>query len=85
MENEFLDMINAHRGIILPLSFLPRNIEKIGLVNALAERMIPIAVGVLLFFLARKLGAFSPAHEKKFKEDLNELESLKKMAAELSE
>jgi hypothetical protein len=69
--------------ILFPLSFLPKSIDRIGLWPALGERMIPITIAVLMLFIAYKLGAFKERHGAKFKEDLNELEQLKKMAAEL--
>jgi hypothetical protein len=68
---------------LFPLSFLPRSIERLGLWAALAERLIPISVAVLMLFAAHKLGAFKERNGKKFKEDLNELEELKAMASEL--
>lgn len=69
--------------VLFPLSFLPRIIDRMGFVPALAERMIPIVIGGLLLFVAFKLGAFKERHVGKFKEDLNELEELKAMSAEL--
>lgn len=70
--------------VLLPLSFLPRTIDRLGLGLALAERLIPIAIGVAILYAAHKLGAFKETHADKFREDLNELESLKKMSAELA-
>ena len=70
--------------VLFPLSFLPRNVEQMGLGAALAERLIPIAINALLLFVAYKMGAFKERNAEKFKEDLNELESLKKMSAELT-
>ena len=71
--------------VLLPLSFLPRNLDTMGLSTALAERLIPISIAALVLFLAYKLGAFKERQADKFREDLNELESLKAMSAELSE
>lgn len=71
--------------LLLPLSFLPRNIETMGLWGALAERLIPISISALILFIAFRLGAFKERHVEKFREDLNELESLKAMSAELAE
>lgn len=70
--------------ILFPLSFLPRNIERMGLWAALAEQLIPISIGGLLLFIAFKLGAFKERHVEKFKEDLNELQALKAMSRELA-
>jgi hypothetical protein len=71
--------------VLFPLSFLPRNVEKMGLWTALVERMIAISIGALILFIAFKLGAFKERQAEKFKEDLNELQSLKAMSAELKE
>jgi flagellar biosynthesis protein FliQ len=69
--------------ILFPLSFLPKSINRLGFWPALGERMIPISIAILMLFVAHKLGAFKERQGAKFKEDLNELEQLKKMAAEL--
>ncbi|MEX2230631.1 MAG: hypothetical protein WD824_00615 [Cyclobacteriaceae bacterium] len=73
------------QAFLFPLSFLPRSIEIRGLWPALGERLIPISIAVLMLLAAYKLGAFKTRHVDKFREDLNELESLKAMSAELSE
>jgi hypothetical protein len=69
--------------ILFPLSFLPKSIDRLGLWPALAERLIPISIAILMLFIAHKLGAFKERHGLRFKEDLEELEQLKRMAAEL--
>lgn len=69
--------------ILFPLSFLPKGIERLGLWSAIGERLIPITITVLLVYIAHKLGAFKDRHKDKFKDDLNELEELKKMSKEL--
>lgn len=69
--------------ILFPLSFLPKSIERVGLWPALGERIIPIAIAVMMLYIAHKLGAFKERHGTKFKADLNELEQLKMMVAEL--
>jgi hypothetical protein len=69
--------------VLFPLSFLPRHIERLGLPMALAERSVAISVAALLLFIAFKLGAFKDRHTERFREDLNELQSLKAMSAEL--
>lgn len=71
------------QAILFPLSFLPRSIDRMGLWPALGERMIPMAIAVLMLFAAYKLGVFKERHGARFREDLNELDQLKKMAAEL--
>jgi hypothetical protein len=69
--------------VLFPLSFLPRSVEKVGLGAALLERLIPISIAVGVFFLARYLGAFKERRGPEFRDDLNELEHLKKIAGEL--
>ncbi len=69
--------------ILFPLSFLPRSIDRAGLWPALAERLIPMAIAALMLYAAHKLGAFKERHKDKFREDLSELEELKKMSKEL--
>jgi hypothetical protein len=71
--------------VLFPLSFLPRNIETMGLWTALAERLIPISIAALLLFAAHKFGAFKDRHAKKFKTDLDELGELRKMSGELND
>jgi hypothetical protein len=70
-------------AIFFPLSFLPRQVDKMGWGLALAERLIPMSISALLLFVAYKLGAFKERHVDKFKEDLNELNQLKKLSQEL--
>jgi hypothetical protein len=70
--------------VLFPLSFLPRGIERAGLWSALGERLIPMAIAALMLYVAHKLGAFKERHKDKFKDDLNELEELKRMSRELS-
>jgi hypothetical protein len=71
--------------VLFPLSFLPRNIEQMGLWTALFERLIPISIAAGLLLLAHKLGAFKEHGLLKFKRDLDELRELKTMAGELNE
>jgi len=70
--------------VLLPLSFLPKNIEQFGFWPAMAERLIPISISGFLLFAAYKLGAFKERNAEKFKDDLNELETLKAMKSELA-
>jgi hypothetical protein len=68
---------------LFPLSFLPRSIERLGVWNALAERLIPISISALLLFIAHKLGAFRDKHGKQFRAYQQELKELKEMSSEL--
>lgn len=69
--------------VLFPLSFLPAAVKTMGLSLALAERLISIAISVLLLFVAYKLGAFRERNAPRFKEDLTELEQLKALSREL--
>jgi len=71
------------QGVIFPLTFLPRVIDRMGLWPALAERMIPIAISGLILFGAHKLGLFKDKEEKKFRQDIEELNELKALTKEL--
>ena len=71
-------------GIFLfPFSFLPHHVDTLGWGWALAERLIPISISVLLFYAAHKLGAFKERHVDEFKGDLNELNQLKMLSKEV--
>ncbi|MBC8033291.1 MAG: hypothetical protein H7Y03_04040 [Chitinophagaceae bacterium] len=70
---------------LFPLSFLPKGIEKFGLWLALSERLIPISISFLMLYTANKLGAFKERNAENFKADLNELNELRAVAAELKE
>jgi hypothetical protein len=70
---------------LFPLSFLPPNIERMGLWKALADRIIPVSISALMLFIAYKLGAFKDRHGKKFREDQRELQELRTMSLELQE
>ncbi len=67
-----------------PFSFLYPKIERKGILLALADTAIPIAIGLILIFVAAKLGAFKEKHKERFEADLNELNELKSISAELS-
>lgn len=69
--------------VLFPLSFIPREFERSGLWKAIGQQMIPMAVAALMLYIAHRLGAFKERHKDKFKEDLNELEELKRMSREL--
>jgi len=71
--------------VLFPLSFLPDNIEQAELLPALSGRLIPIGIGALLLFIAVWLDMFKDTHAARFRDDLNELMSLKKMSTELRE
>lgn len=70
-------------AFIFPFSFIPTKIEREGIWSALGETMIPIAISLAILIIAHKLGAFKERHKGKFQRDLNELQELKSLSAEL--
>ncbi|HEX5026126.1 MAG TPA: hypothetical protein VFV68_12680, partial [Agriterribacter sp.] len=71
-------------GLLFSLSFLPAKIESAGLWPALGDTFAAMAIAALLYFIAYKLGVFKDRYGNKFKQDLEELEELKSMSAELA-
>jgi hypothetical protein len=72
-------------GFLVPLSFLPPKIEKYGVLKGLLDTAIPMAISLVLYFLAFKMGAFKKRHKENFKSDLEEYNELKEMSGELNE
>lgn len=72
-------------GFLVPLSFLPPKIEKYGILKGLLDTAIPMAISLLLYFLAFKMGAFRKRHKENFKSDLEEYNELKEMSNELND
>ena len=72
-------------GFLVPLSFLPPKIEKYGILKGLLDTAIPMAISLLLYFLAFKMGAFKKRHKENFKSDLEEYNELKEMSNELND
>jgi hypothetical protein len=72
-------------GFLVPLSFLPPKIEKYGILKGLLDTAIPMAISLILYFLAFKMGAFRKRHKENFKNDLEEYNELKEMSGELNE
>lgn len=70
-------------GLLVPFSFLPKKIVRNGLQKALLETGIMIAITLIIYIVAFKMGAFRNRHEEKIKLDLQEYESLKSISAEL--
>lgn len=70
-------------AVLFPLSFLPRKVGSMGLLDGLVDTIIPIAIGITLIVVAQFFGAFKSRQGEKFQEDLNELTDLKKLSEEL--
>jgi len=71
-------------GLMFPLSFLPRKIEKVGVGTAVIDTIIPMTISLLLYFAAVKLGAFKQKHIEGLKGDLDELAELKALSNDLT-
>jgi hypothetical protein len=69
--------------VLFPLSFLPRKIESLGFWPGFMDTMIPIAISIATVWLAYKLGAFKERQAEKFRKDMEELDSLKRISEEL--
>lgn len=72
-------------GLLFPLSFLPKALKSSGLWQGLGLVFIQVAVIFTLYVIVIKLGFLKDKkkYATRFKEDLNELEELKAMSAEL--
>jgi hypothetical protein len=67
-------------GLMVPFSFLPTKIDRVGLSGALTDTAIMTVVNVVFFFVAAKLGAFKNRHKDKLEKDLKEWKELKALA-----
>lgn len=74
-------------GLLFPLSFLPKIVESSGIWKGLGLVLIQTGVVLGMYILVAKLGFLKDKkkHAAKFKDDLNELEELKTLSAELRE
>jgi ABC-type uncharacterized transport system permease subunit len=70
-------------GFLLPLSFLPKKIERYGLQRGLLDTGIMMAFTFLIYIIAIRMGAFRNRHEEKMKSDLQEYDTLKSISEEL--
>lgn len=69
--------------VLFPFSFLPTNAEQMEFWSLIGNKILPIAVNILVLFFAYKLGVFKERNEGKFKADLIELEQLRTISREL--
>jgi len=66
-------------GLLVPLSFLPQKIERLGVADGIKDLAIMISVVVILYALAFKFGAFKNPYKDQLERHLvewNELQSL---------
>ena len=72
-------------GFLVPFSFLPNKIERMGVSGALIDIGIMISVTLILYIAAFKFGFFRNRHKEKLQEDLEEWSELKALAEEMQE
>jgi hypothetical protein len=84
METWFGSIIFA-AGTLTVFSFLPKKLENKGFWPALGETAISIAITLVIYFVAYKLGAFKNRKKEGFENDLKELEELKAISSDLAE
>lgn len=63
-------------GCLTIFSFLPNKLVTKSLSMAIIDTLIPLAISVVIYAVAYKMGAFKNKKEIAFKNDLNELEKL---------
>ena len=72
-------------GLVIPFSFLPPKIERMGLNEALGDTAIMIGVTLVLYIIAFKLGAFKNPYKTSLEKDLEEWNELKTLSDKLKE
>lgn len=72
-------------GLLVPFSFLPNKIERMGLQGALIDIAIMISVSLVFYIAAFKLGAFRNRHKEKLQKNLTDWEELKTLANEMKD
>ena len=70
-------------GFLVPFSFLPNKMTRMGLVSALIDTAIMILITWIMFIAAFKLGFFRNRHKEKLQKDLEEWNELKALANEI--
>ncbi len=71
-------------GLLVPFSFLPQKIERMGLPGALADIGIMITITMIFYFAAFKFGAFKNRNKERLEADLAEFNELKALANEMN-
>jgi len=72
-------------GLMVPFSFLPSKIERMGLSGALIDIAIMISISLAIYLVAFKAGAFKNPYKDKLKRDLAEWEELRVIANGIDE
>jgi hypothetical protein len=72
-------------GFLVPFSFLPNKIARVGVVGALIDTAIMILISWIMFIAAFKFGLFKNRHKEKLQKDLEDWKELKALASEMTE
>jgi ATP/ADP translocase len=72
-------------GLLVPFSFFPNKMERMGWQGALFDTMIMIAINLAFFFLAVKLGLFKNRHKERLEQELVEWNNLRDLANRIEE
>jgi hypothetical protein len=71
-------------GFLVPFSFLPNKIARVGVVGALIDTVIMIMISWIMFIAAFKFGLFKNRHKEKLQKDLEAWKELKALANEMA-
>jgi xanthosine utilization system XapX-like protein len=72
-------------GFLVPFSFIPNKIARVGVVGALIDTAIMILITWIMLFAAFKFGFFKNRHKERLEKDLEEWKELKALANEMAE
>jgi hypothetical protein len=78
-------MILLTAGLLVPFSFLPQKMERVGYWSALLDIVAMVVITLLLYFLAFKFGAFKNRHKIKLEKDLADWNELKRLSEDLQD
>lgn len=70
-------------GALFPFAHLPKVLATKGWTEAIGLGMLPLAAIVVVYFIAKKLGAFKDRYAGKLQENLNEMEEVEMHRSEL--
>ena len=71
-------------GFLVPFSFMPNKIARMGVVGALIDTAIMILITWIMFIAAFKFGFFRNRHKEKLQKDLEDWKELKALANEMA-
>jgi hypothetical protein len=82
---KWFGMIFLSVGLLVPFSFLPTKIDRLGLSGALIDTGIMISITLIIFLVAHKLGAFNNPYKDQLQKDLKEWSELKGLVNAMEE